>query len=94
MCIRDRDLAAKNNYDVALMDVQMPEMDGYMATRAIRALPGNKSRLPIVALTANVMQAEVDRCMEAGMNAFVPKPFKREELMKALQEVLTQRSAT
>ena len=88
------DLAAKNNYDVALMDVQMPEMDGYMATRAIRALPGNKSRLPIVALTANVMQAEVDRCMEAGMNAFVPKPFKREELMKALQEVLTQRSAT
>jgi class 3 adenylate cyclase/CheY-like chemotaxis protein len=88
------DLATKNTYDVVLMDVQMPGMDGYQATRAIRVLPGNKSRLPIVALTANVMQAEVDRCMEAGMNAFVPKPFKREELMKALQEVLSQTRPT
>jgi len=79
---------------VVLMDVQMPEIDGYQATRAIRAMPGNKSRLPIIALTANVMQAEVDRCMEAGMNAFVPKPFKREELMKALQEVLSQTRPT
>jgi class 3 adenylate cyclase/ligand-binding sensor domain-containing protein/ActR/RegA family two-component response regulator len=88
------DLATKNTYDVVLMDVQMPGMDGYQATRAIRAMPGNKSRLPIIALTANVMQAEVDRCMEAGMNAFVPKPFKREELMKALQEVLSQTRPT
>ncbi|MBK9174811.1 MAG: response regulator, partial [Flavobacteriales bacterium] len=77
-------------YDVVLMDVQMPGMDGYQATRAIRAIRGEKARVPIIALTANVMQAEVDRCMEAGMDAFVPKPFKREELMAALQTVLAR----
>jgi len=75
------------------MDVQMPVMDGYQATRAIRALPDGKSRVPIIALTANVMKAEVERCMEAGMNAFVPKPFKREELMEAMRKVLSTQAS-
>lgn len=78
-------------YDVVLMDVQMPVMDGYRATRIIRALPGERSRVPIVALTANVMRAEVERCLEAGMDGFVPKPFKREELQAAIGTVLNQR---
>ncbi|MBK9147842.1 MAG: response regulator [Flavobacteriales bacterium] len=80
----------EQRYDVVLMDVQMPVLDGYQATRAIRAMRSEKARVPIIALTANVMQAEVDRCMEAGMDAFVPKPFKREELMAALQRVLAR----
>ena len=78
------ELVQAKDYDVILMDVQMPEMNGYDATRAIRALPGDKSRIPIVAMTANVMKEEVDRCVEAGMNGYVPKPFKREELMSGL----------
>ena len=82
------ELATANSYDLILMDVQMPEMNGYDATRTIRALPGGKSRTPIIAMTANVMKAEVERCTEAGMNGFVPKPFKREELMNAIRSVL------
>ncbi|MEO8590137.1 MAG: ATP-binding protein [Flavobacteriales bacterium] len=81
-------LAETNNYDLILMDVQMPEMNGYDATKAIRALPGDKARMPIIAMTANVMKEEVDRCMEAGMDGFVPKPFKREELMDAINSAL------
>ena len=76
------------HYDLILMDVQMPEMNGYEATKAIRALPGNRSRIPIVAMTANVMKEEVERCKQAGMDGYVPKPFKREELLGALIEAL------
>lgn len=81
-------MARANPYDVILMDVQMPVMNGYDATRAIRALPGPKGRTPILAMTANVMKEEVARTREAGMDGFVPKPFKREELMNALRQAL------
>ena len=77
-----------NDFDVVLMDIQMPEMNGYDATRAIRALPGTRSRVPIIAMTANVMKAEIDRCTEAGMNGFVPKPYKKEQLMEAIGKVV------
>ncbi|MBP7516051.1 MAG: response regulator, partial [Flavobacteriales bacterium] len=83
------ELAQAKDYDLILMDVQMPEMNGYEATKAIRALPGSKSRIPIVAMTANVMKEEVERCKEAGMVGYIPKPFKREELMTALIGALT-----
>lgn len=76
------------DFDVVLMDVQMPEMNGYDATRAIRALPGDKSRVPIIAMSANVMKAEIDRCLEAGMSKFVPKPYKQEQLLSAIESVL------
>ncbi len=78
----------KGRYDVVLMDIQMPEMNGYDAAKAIRALPGDKSRIPIIAMSANVMKAEVDRCLEAGMNAFVPKPYKKEQLLSAIGQVV------
>jgi signal transduction histidine kinase/CheY-like chemotaxis protein/ligand-binding sensor domain-containing protein len=77
-----------NDYDLVLMDVQMPVMDGYEATRAIRALPNGKSRMPILAMTANVMQAELQQCLDAGMDGFIPKPFKQEELVEAIRKVL------
>ena len=82
------EMAQANVYDVILMDVQMPEMNGYDATKAILALGGDKSRVPIIAMTANVMKGELDECLRAGMNAHVPKPFKREDLMQAIQMVL------
>ncbi|MBK8340585.1 MAG: response regulator [Flavobacteriales bacterium] len=82
------EMVRANAYDVILMDVQMPEMNGYDATKAIREMPDGKSRIPIVAMTANVMKEEVERCTEAGMDGYVPKPFKREELIGALQAAL------
>ncbi len=82
------DMLQANDYDLVLMDVQMPVMDGYDATRAIRALPNGKSRMPILAMTANVMQAELQQCLDAGMDGFIPKPFKQEELVEAIGKVL------
>ncbi len=82
------DMLRVSDYDLILMDVQMPVMDGYEATRAIRSLPNGKSRLPILAMTANVMKAEVQQCMDAGMDGFVPKPFKQEELVEAIRKVV------
>ncbi len=82
------EMVKNGHYDVVLMDVQMPVMDGYAATRAIRALVGDRSRVPIIAMTANVMEAEVDRCREAGMNGFIPKPFQQAELATALANEL------
>ncbi|MBK7945642.1 MAG: response regulator [Flavobacteriales bacterium] len=82
------DKLQENNYDLVLMDVQMPVMDGYEATRAIRALVGEKAGVPILAMTANVMQAEVQQCLDAGMDGFVPKPFKQTELVYAIRSAI------
>jgi len=82
------EMARTNTYDLILMDVQMPEMNGYEATRAIRALPDERSRIPIVAMTANVMKEEVERCKQAGMDGYVPKPFKRVDLLTAIGNVI------
>jgi len=72
-------------YDVVLMDMQMPVMDGVTASRLIRGLPGLES-LPIVAMTANVMRQDRERCLGAGMNDFVGKPIDPPELWRILQK--------
>ncbi len=78
------------HYDVVLMDCQMPEMDGFEATRVIREQEGEKrlSRKPIVALTANAMQGDRERCVAAGMDDYLAKPFKAEALRAILQSWL------
>lgn len=72
--------------DIVLMDVQMPVMDGYEATRQLRTMP-EISHLPVIALTAGAFKAQQDAAQEAGMNAFVAKPFNVEELMSAIQKL-------
>ncbi|MDO8605282.1 MAG: PAS domain S-box protein [Phaeospirillum sp.] len=71
-------------YDLVLMDLQMPEMDGLEATRTIRALPGHLARIPIVAMTANAMRGDEQRCLDAGMNGYIAKPIDRRKLMEVL----------
>ncbi len=78
------DAVKTRSYDLVLMDVQMPEMDGIEATRAIRQEPGLEA-LPIIALTAHALPEERDRCMAAGMNAFLSKPFKPHDLYAVVE---------
>ncbi len=81
------ELAIRNTYDIILMDIQMPEMDGYEATKLIRSYNDEKiNSIPIIAMTASVIKAEVDKCFECGMNAFVGKPFNPEELMETISK--------
>jgi CheY-like chemotaxis protein/HPt (histidine-containing phosphotransfer) domain-containing protein len=74
-------------YDAVLMDIQMPEMDGLEATRRIRQDPALE-RLPIIAMTANAMKADVDRALAAGMNDFVSKPIEQSALVASLRRWL------
>jgi len=76
--------AMRSPYDLVLMDVQMPEMDGLEATRRIRALGGAYGDLPIVAMTANAMRGDRERCLEAGMTDYVAKPIDEAELLAAV----------
>jgi CheY-like chemotaxis protein len=69
---------AHGNYDAILMDIQMHELDGLEATRRIRKIESDKGlpRTPIVAMTAHVREQDKDKCLEAGMDDFIPKPFE------------------
>src|SRR5208283_1118283 len=86
--------AAKHQrFDVILMDVQMPVLDGCAASREIRRFPGWAGRVPIIALTASVYSEDSKRCFEAGMDDFIGKPFKTGELVKKCQQWISRRPA-
>ena len=76
------------SYDLVLMDCQMPEMDGYEASRRIRERERGSRRLPIVAMTANAMVGDRERCLDAGMDDYIPKPVRMEDLRRAMSRWL------
>ncbi len=82
-------------FDLVLMDCQMPIMDGYQSARAIREWEANagRERLPIIAMTANAMQGDRERCLQAGMDDYISKPVKRDSLTAALMRWLAVREA-
>ena len=81
------EFASRQQFDVVLMDMHMPEMDGLEATRAIRLLPLPASAVPIVALTAAGATSDIQTCLDAGMNYFLVKPFRMERLDAILSEM-------
>lgn len=82
------ELQEKNPYDVILMDVQMPEMDGYTTTREIRKREAGKKHSSILALTANALVGDREKCLEAGMDDYLAKPVDLDRLEGLLKKYL------
>ena len=81
-----------HNFDVILMDVRMPEMDGYEATKAIRRAERGKDRhIPIVAMTAHAIKGDRERCLDAGMDEYLSKPISSSKLLDILEDIVRAR---
>lgn len=80
--------ATDGYYDLIIMDIQMPHMNGYEATKNIRGLPDGRCRIPIIAMTANAFEEDRKRAIESGMNGYVTKPIKIEELISTIKKIL------
>jgi CheY-like chemotaxis protein len=85
-------MSADGAFDVIFMDCQMPTLDGYAATAAIRRREGDAQRTPIVAMTANAMPGDRERCITAGMDDYIAKPIDDAVLRQALDKWGPQRS--
>ncbi len=79
----------ENKYDIIFMDVQMPLMDGYEATKCIRdyETENNLKPVKIVAMTANAMQDDIELCLNSGMDNYLSKPFKRDDMVRIIQSL-------
>jgi CheY-like chemotaxis protein/HPt (histidine-containing phosphotransfer) domain-containing protein len=88
------DAFEKNRYDLILMDCQMPEMDGYEATREIRRLQHPSSNIPVIAMTANAMVGDREKCMEAGMDDYISKPIDAKKFIALISRWLSQMSTS
>jgi signal transduction histidine kinase/ActR/RegA family two-component response regulator len=86
--------ATDGDFDLILMDLHMPELDGYGATEAIRTLPGARGKVAIVACTANAFADDVARCRAAGMDGHIAKPFRLRQLAEELRKHLPERAMT
>ena len=82
------EMIGKKNFDIVLMDVQLPEMDGYQATSIIRSQASAKSKVPIIALTAHAMVTEEQKCYKAGMDGYISKPFNPKKLYMLVFSIL------
>jgi len=86
---------ANQTFDLVLMDLQMPEMDGFEATAAIREREkDNGGHMPIIALTAHAMKGDMERCLTAGMDGYLSKPIRPQELDNLLEKYLARRAET
>ena len=87
--------APPDKYDLILMDIQMPKMDGYTATKEIRTLPDNKkANIPIVAMTANAFEEDKQKAYESGMNGHIVKPISIEAIANVLDTIFGGRDKT
>lgn len=85
------EMVRENHYAAVLMDIQMPVMNGYETSRAIRQLDGEYFRkLPIIAISANAYGNDVKQCLEAGMNDHIAKPFNPDDLMRLLHRYINE----
>lgn len=87
------DKITNSAYDLVFMDLRMPVMDGLEATRKIRSLQNN-ANVPVIAMTANALEEDKNRCLAAGMNSFIAKPIKKDDLEEAIKHIKTQKPAT
>lgn len=87
-CLEMFEASEPGHYAAVLMDIRMPVMNGYEATQAIRGLNREDSGLPIIAMTADAFSDDAQRCLEIGMNAYIPKPLDIKQCMTVLQKFL------
>lgn len=87
-CIEELKKMPEKYYDVILMDVQMPNMDGYTATQRIRDLDDSRAEIPIIAMTANAYDEDRRKAQEAGMDGFLAKPLEVDEMMRLLAQII------
>ena len=93
-CVSRIEKMPAGTYDMILMDIQMPKMDGYKATQAIRRLPDkDKACIPIVAMTANAFEEDKRDAIAAGMNGHIAKPIQADKLLAMLAEIIRQQES-
>jgi CheY-like chemotaxis protein len=96
IAVNDGQLALRaledNNFDLVLMDCQMPTMDGLEATRRIRRQASSYSQIPVIALTADIQEGIIEQCHEAGMNDYLSKPFTHDSLLEIVMKWLPDRT--
>ena len=90
-CVAKMEQEPAGTYDLILMDIQMPNMDGYKATQAIRRFPDpEKAKIPIVAMTANAFEEDREKAFASGMNGHIAKPVDAARIKSMIVSVLTQ----
>ncbi len=87
------EMLRQQTYDLVIMDIQMPEMDGYEATKYIRQnFPAPVKNVPVMAMTANVIKEEIEKCFDSGMNSYIAKPFDPEDLFIKISNLLIKKN--